>query len=173
MRQAAMEQAQLLEAAHGPAPVQRVSGRWAAGPGVTGAARVLVREALISWRLNDLIDDVVLMASELAGNAAIHGAGPIALELSLGPEAAGRWVLLCEVADTCPVLPRLEHAGPMDEGGRGLVLVDALSDAWGARPSATGKTTWFSVTAPAPPAFASPASGPRQPAAAMPRKCAA
>jgi hypothetical protein len=36
--------------------------------------------------------------------------------------------------------------GPLvlaDEGGRGLALVDLLSDAWGIEPEEPGKSVWF------------------------------
>lgn len=32
-----------------------------------------------------------------------------------------------------------------EEDGRGLLLVEALADAWGTRPTASGKTVWFTL----------------------------
>jgi hypothetical protein len=42
-------------------------------------------------------------------------------------------------------LPRAVEAGPNDESGRGLLLVNALADDWGTRQEPPGKTTWFEV----------------------------
>ncbi|MGW1746456.1 ATP-binding protein [Streptomyces sp. NPDC002092] len=39
-------------------------------------------------------------------------------------------------------MPELQKPGPEDLGGRGLFLVDALSESWGVRPRSTGKTVW-------------------------------
>jgi hypothetical protein len=42
-------------------------------------------------------------------------------------------------------LPSAVDAGPTDESGRGLLLVNALADAWGTQPESPGKTTWFEI----------------------------
>lgn len=50
-----------------------------------------------------------------------------------------------EVADGCDELPRVTDRDTLDEGGRGLILVDAVTDRWGAelRRDGAGKTVWF------------------------------
>lgn len=45
-----------------------------------------------------------------------------------------------EVHDSGPGVPRIVHDA--DEGGRGLLLVAALSDTWGVRERALGKAVW-------------------------------
>lgn len=47
-----------------------------------------------------------------------------------------------EVADRCPGLPRRER-GAEATGGRGLLLVEALAEAWGWCPQQDGKVVWF------------------------------
>lgn len=49
-----------------------------------------------------------------------------------------------EVSDDSrqPVRPSCGGDG-LAEGGRGLLLVEAVTDRWGAVPSASGKTVWF------------------------------
>ena len=56
-------------------------------PVIIRHARDLVRDALTSWNLHNLIDDITLVISELVTNALIHGAPPIRLHLGLTPEA--------------------------------------------------------------------------------------
>jgi anti-sigma regulatory factor (Ser/Thr protein kinase) len=50
-----------------------------------------------------------------------------------------------EVADHCPALPVRAAEDGLGEGGRGLVIVDAVTDRWGVtqHPDGRGKTVWF------------------------------
>ncbi|UYQ61939.1 ATP-binding protein [Streptomyces peucetius] len=50
-----------------------------------------------------------------------------------------------EVSDGHPVLPRMPDRDELADGGRGLLLMDAVTDAWcgEARPGGQGKTVWF------------------------------
>ncbi|WP_167392537.1 ATP-binding protein [Streptomyces pactum] len=50
-----------------------------------------------------------------------------------------------EVADGCPELPVPAAADTLDDGGRGLVIVAAVTDRWGVAPhtEGRGKTVWF------------------------------
>jgi hypothetical protein len=63
--------------------------------------------------------------------------------------------VLCAVADPGTTRPRLKEPDYFAESGRGLHVIDALSDAWGCTaPGAGGKTVWaaFHVgSAPPPP----------------------
>jgi hypothetical protein len=50
------------------------------------------------------------------------------------------------VSDADPEVPHLVEAGGEAEGGRGLWLVDRLSDAWGTSSAGgRGKEVWFTV----------------------------
>ncbi|MFB7375471.1 ATP-binding protein [Streptomyces sp. NPDC056222] len=54
-----------------------------------------------------------------------------------------------EVADTLPGPPLYAKAAePLAEAGRGLTLVEAVTDRCGAEPSADGKTVWFECDSP-------------------------
>ena len=55
--------------------------------------------------------------------------------------------LRVEVHDGNPALPAKRQATPMDEGGRGIALVEALSSGWGAESTEDGKRVWFEVAA--------------------------
>lgn len=87
-------------------------------------------------------DTVALLVSEVATNALVHGAGRVRVRVR--PTAHG---LRVEVHDEDSTLPSRRQATPMDEGGRGIALVDALSTGWGAERTPDGKTVWFEVAA--------------------------
>jgi anti-sigma regulatory factor (Ser/Thr protein kinase) len=86
-----------------------------------------------------LVDDVVLVVSELVTNAVQHGQGEIVLEL----EVQGERVLVT-VADDGPGEPQLpDPVAHGAEGGRGLALVAAVAQEWGVHPAAEGgKAVW-------------------------------
>ena len=50
------------------------------------------------------------------------------------------------VEDTDPAVPIARRPDPFSEGGRGLLLVDALAKAWGVRTVPGGKVTWFTLS---------------------------
>lgn len=104
------------------------------------------------WNLGDLADSVELAVGELCTNAVRHGGGLAGLELILG---AGRQfappVLRVMVMDHAPDrLPQPSGSdGLLNEGGRGLHLVAALSWRWGwHRTSFDEKQVWcaFAIT---------------------------
>lgn len=104
------------------------------------AARRFTAETLTDWGLagTPRADDVLLCVSELVTNALLHGVPPgRQLRLLLRHEAHA---LVVEVHDSGPGVPRVVYDG--DEGGRGLLLVSALSDKWGVRERELGKAVW-------------------------------
>ena len=88
-----------------------------------------------------VLDDAELLISELVTNAVRHGAPPITLHIACEGVAA----FTARVTDTDPQQPELRHVGSQDETGRGIALVDLLSDAWGIDPVHDGKTVWFQL----------------------------
>ncbi|MFP8959282.1 ATP-binding protein [Streptomyces nanhaiensis] len=108
-------------------------------------ARRLVRSVLLTrWGLpEDLTEDTVLLVSELVGNAVRHtGAQSLGLRLR---RQRGR--IRVEVRDPSRGLPCLLPVHELDVSGRGLFLVDHLSDRWGVDLLPLGKTTWFELRA--------------------------
>ncbi|WP_443072062.1 ATP-binding SpoIIE family protein phosphatase [Streptomyces sp. WMMC1477] len=109
-------------------------------------ARRLVREELARWQLEDLVDTVELVVSELVGNALRYGEGPGTMRLLRTSRLA------VEISDTGPDLPQIQHVSWSDEGGRGLQLVNLLSRRWGScRTAGTGKVVWAELDVPLPP----------------------
>ncbi|MYU23701.1 ATP-binding protein [Streptomyces sp. SID8352] len=117
-----------------------------AAPDAVRTARAFVRRQLRDWGLAPVGDLTVLLVSELVTNSLRHATGPIGVRL-VRPSGPA-WVLLVEVSDPQPELPRERVARPEDEGGRGLFLVATASRRWGATPGDAGKTVWFEVAAP-------------------------
>ncbi|MGV9564873.1 ATP-binding protein [Streptomyces sp. NPDC003480] len=117
-----------------------------------GRARTLLREQATSWKVPDEVTTTaVLLLSELMTNAYRHA------RVSPGREMWVRCVLEAgrlrvSVTDANDTLPTPRQASPDDESGRGLALVAALGDMWGAepRPCGVGKTVWFELRAAAP-----------------------
>jgi len=111
-----------------------------------GAARRFATEAL-SGIDPDQLDSVELMVSELATNSIRHAHA--AFELTVA-HVDGE--IRIEVTDRAGGEPRMRNAGPDDPTGRGLQIVNLLSEAWGVEHRAdSGKTVWFTVTARCPP----------------------
>jgi anti-sigma regulatory factor (Ser/Thr protein kinase) len=83
-------------------------------------------------------DDVVVAMTEVVTNSAQHGSPPVSVELLADPPH-----LRMEVSDGSEVLPRVPGPDVDEERGRGLVLVEALTERWGVTVSNHGgKTVW-------------------------------
>ncbi|MEV6116519.1 SpoIIE family protein phosphatase [Streptomyces sp. NPDC052109] len=108
-----------------------------AGPEAAPLARAAVNRRLHAWNVDeDTAFTMELIASELVGNAVRYGAPPIRLRLIRDR------ALTCEVSDASTSAPHLKHARTIDESGRGLFIVATLTDSWGTRYHAEGKTVW-------------------------------
>lgn len=107
------------------------------GPSSVAAARRFVAATVQTWGLDAVVGPAVLVTSELVTNAWQHAGMGCGLRLV---RAAG--VLRVEVADAGPATPQPRRASDDDEGGRGLLIVSAVSAAWGIDPAPQGKVTW-------------------------------
>ena len=92
-------------------------------------------DRLTGLGLPHTVETAALLVSELITNAVLHAGTPVRL---LVFRYDG--VLRVEVSDDDPTLPRLVDPDPMRPGGRGIKLVDALSQRWGADAGERGKT---------------------------------
>ncbi|WP_405593726.1 SpoIIE family protein phosphatase [Streptomyces sp. NBC_01092] len=111
-----------------------------ADPALVAPIRKQVVEQLAVWSLSQASFTAELVVSELVTNAIRYGAQPIRLRLI--HDAA---TLICEVSDTSHTAPHLRRAKTFDEGGRGLLLVAQLTQRWGSRHTADGKTIWAEI----------------------------
>lgn len=112
--------------------------------------RRLLREHLRDWGVPGLGDPAELLATELVTNALQHTSEGAVLTAVLVPGSTGRR-LRVEVHDCLASRPRLPEQGAAPDAqrtsGRGLLLVQALADGWGAEATADGKVVWFELTA--------------------------
>lgn len=161
----------------GPAPATApASRRWPMTRGfpamgayvhAPAAVRWQVRETLSGWGLVDLADTGELVASEIAANAVaaladpetVSGENPRGLPRVIAGTVAAIAVrlrsdgvfLLIEVWDPADGKPERRDAGPDDESGRGLAIVDALCEARGCDPHPNGgKVVWALLKHPHP-----------------------
>ncbi|MFE6685907.1 ATP-binding protein [Streptomyces sp. NPDC057743] len=106
------------------------------------ARRLTAAILLTQWSLTpQLAEHSVLLVSELVGNAVRHtGARTFGLRI-----LRRRGWIRVEVRDPSRGLPCLMPVQAMDVSGRGLFLVDKLSDRWGVDLLPRGKTTWFEI----------------------------
>ena len=114
-----------------------------ADPSSPAIARSRATALVESWASERLQSALSLLVSEVVTNAVLHGGADICLELSVLRSHAVR----VEVFDSSPELPELQTTTPLErESGRGLQLVDALANTWGARPRGDGKIVWFDLS---------------------------
>ncbi|MCI3246223.1 SpoIIE family protein phosphatase [Streptomyces spinosisporus] len=131
-------------------------------------ARSFVRDTLQGWGFADIVDDAVVLTSELVTNAVVH-AGTSADVLCLRSDEGVR----IEVADRYPEREIPLQGSPVNmgspdrEGGRGLQLCAALAGRWGVEYTPTHKQVWFQLDLPER-AVGTRAAGPSLPSALLP-----
>ncbi|MEW2522483.1 ATP-binding protein [Actinacidiphila alni] len=113
-------------------------------PESASTARRLSLSVVRVWGLPQISEVVELLVSELVGNAVRHtGARTVGLRM----QWRRGWVRV-EVRDPSRALPCLMPVRDLDTSGRGLFLVDKLSDRWGVDLQPRGKTAWFELRVP-------------------------
>ncbi|MGA5214576.1 SpoIIE family protein phosphatase [Streptomyces cinereoruber] len=109
-------------------------------PEALRSARHMIRAAVRAWGAGERADEIELVADELMTNALMHTDGGAIVTLRVLPGPTRR--LRVEVEDRSSALPRRREAGEAGVSGRGLLLVDQLSDAWGVESRGGGKCVW-------------------------------
>ncbi|WNM30369.1 ATP-binding protein [Streptomyces sp. Li-HN-5-11] len=112
-------------------------------PESAATARRLAQVVVLrQWCLTPkMSEDAVLLVSELVGNAVRHTGARV---FGLRMRRRRGWIRV-EVRDPSRGLPCLMPVQETDISGRGLFLVDKLSDRWGVDLLPRGKTTWFEM----------------------------
>ncbi|MFP1624429.1 ATP-binding protein [Streptomyces sp. 5K101] len=127
--------------------------------GVVSRCRDFTQDALYDWgwtqardqiglddENGEVVEDVLLLVSEIVTNACLHAGGPRELVLhQSGPR------LRIEVADASPEPPRRRPPNDLAQpGGHGLIILERLARTWGSEPRGSGKVVWVEVPVPPP-----------------------
>ncbi|MET8974272.1 ATP-binding protein [Streptomyces sp. NPDC004539] len=147
-------------------PLLVTSARLVAAPLAVSVSRLVVRHTLKVWDLDDHTDTAGLVMSELVTNAVKATNDPHGvIGVQLCVVASNLYVEVWDArADILPVRKRPESDA---EGGRGLLLVDAVVETWGVDPSrAGGKVVWADLSLGRP--LTAPASGALHPPLQLP-----
>jgi hypothetical protein len=111
-------------------------------PTTPRAARNFVTRTLLEWGLDPLVPAACLVVSELVTNSIVHAGTDIDVSVAWHLGA-----LRLTVRDDSPDLPR-PRVAHLDEHGRGLTVVAAVSRAFGALPTGNGgKVVWAVLNA--------------------------
>ncbi|GAA4350820.1 ATP-binding protein [Angustibacter luteus] len=120
-----------------PPPGEPV-GSWPLRPEPSSArlARRLVTQAMDGAQ-EQVLRRAALVTSELVSNSVRHARGGMSLALN---RLNGGWIVA--VADDSSAPPQLRDAGPLSENGRGMLIVDRVSEQLGWSRTPTGKVVW-------------------------------
>lgn len=105
-------------------------------------ARIFLAYHLCEWEREFLLETAQLLTTELVANAVIHARSAVTVTARLADDR-----LRVEVADTGGGALAMRHATLDEMGGRGLLLIEALSTAWGTSADGDGKLVWFELDA--------------------------
>ncbi|NUQ96895.1 MAG: SpoIIE family protein phosphatase [Streptomyces sp.] len=109
-------------------------------------ARHMIRAAVHAWGAKERADEIELVADEMITNALMHTEGSAIVTLRVLGGSERR--LRVEVEDSSSALPRRREAGESGVSGRGLLLVDLLTDVWGVEARGGGKCVWCEFVVP-------------------------
>jgi anti-sigma regulatory factor (Ser/Thr protein kinase) len=113
-------------------------------PGAVPCARLHARQVLWEWGLSQFSENAEMLVSELMTNAiqaSLSAERTLPVRLRLSSDQSR---LLIQVQDTNRYPPAPAGRANDDEGGRGLLIVDAISTKWGwdTKEDLSGKTVW-------------------------------
>jgi anti-sigma regulatory factor (Ser/Thr protein kinase) len=112
--------------------------QFAGEPSGVSAARRFIRESLAGEDA-ELVEAAELLTSELASNCVRHANSDFEVAIR------SRNPIRIEVRDQGGGEPEVLSPTPEQPTGRGLLIVDAMSDRWGVIPGRKGKTVWFAL----------------------------
>ena len=123
----------------------RMHAHLAPHPLAPTAARQLVEAACRAWRLPTVLDNALVVTSELVSNAVEHAGTELDVTLTRRPDRL-RLSVRDRASDPPLVMAPADVAG-IAQRGRGLAVVEALTRAWGYEPAEDGKSVWALVGA--------------------------
>ena len=132
----------VLAVEHATAPSRSADMEIPAEPTAPGRVRHWMAAQLAAWNVPEqVIGAAVLCASELATNALLHAGTAARVQVDLSAE---RLMVAVSDSGTRGTVTRA-HAEALSSRGRGLGLIEELSDAWGTDPAVRGSTVWFEI----------------------------
>ncbi|SCG73222.1 SpoIIE family protein phosphatase [Micromonospora coxensis] len=135
----------VLAVEHALKPSRSASMEMPAEPTAPSRVRHWMTAQLTDWQVPEaVIGAAVLCTSELTTNALLHAGTAARVVIDLSAER-----LLVSVADsgTRGAVTRTQ-TDTLSSRGRGLGLIEQLSDAWGTDPTVRGSTVWFEILVP-------------------------
>ena len=117
-------------------PLATAATEFASDPASVPAGRRFVAGRLDGGDCAHLTDTATLLTSEILTNAVVHGLGPVRLQLRRTDTEVA-----VIVSDPGRYLPQPRLAGPTDESGRGLNLLEMLATTWVPAPPRTARTS--------------------------------
>ena len=109
------------------------------------AARHVVGELLTAWQAPHDPQDAALLVTELVANVVDHAG--VENQLTVEVTLSGDWLRIA-VVDGSAVRPVIRELDSGSIRGRGLRLVEAISDRWGSEDHDGGKRVWFELRPP-------------------------
>ncbi len=110
---------------------------------LVGVARRFVDQTVMTWGLEPIRVDAVLITSELCANAVLHARTDFQVSLQ-----SDGMCLRIEVRDDSSRMPSSVSVRKDGTGGRGLAIVAALATSWNAHVDGTGKVVWAEIDLP-------------------------
>jgi hypothetical protein len=107
-------------------------------------ARAFVATAVKAWGLADLVERAELLTSEVVTNAVVNTHGPV--QLVVQAQSSSVVVEVRDSAAQADIVIEGEEVAEADHG-RGMMLVDALSNRWGWWKVDGEKVVWFALVA--------------------------
>ncbi|MEP7026153.1 MAG: GAF domain-containing protein, partial [Actinomycetota bacterium] len=136
-------------------------------PEAAAAARRFVRDTLAAWPLAgtaaahaELVDDAVLLTSELVTNAVVHAGTPVQVTCRLADTVVEVVVLDRHPVQLVPDRVQGEQVPAERTSGRGLLLPAELASSWGVTYARTAKAVWFRLGITGPGLAETPSAGP-------------
>lgn len=140
--------------------LERASARLDQAPESAGMARRFVTRLMREWRCEEVLGNVEVAVSELVTNAVVHARSSVDVTVSLRAHD-----VRVDVVDWGGGRPELRIPAEDEGSGRGLLIVDSMSTAWGVDEGPGWKSVWFVVPRPdvAAPDRPAPGRHPRPP----------
>jgi DNA-binding NarL/FixJ family response regulator len=122
------------------ARIDEAKARLGASDHTPRLARRFVKRAIERWQVRSELDVIELLVSELVTNSIVHARSDVEVSVAVVSDR-----IRVAVFDSSREPVALREAGPDDQSGRGLLMLDALAFAWGTEFTPGGKSVWFEV----------------------------